>query len=494
MDIFTAPTAAWQSMMARGPSVVGARSSGSCGGCDDDKPCASCGGPANSTSPAQQALGWGLTQFADRSDLDPFWKAASIGQVVKDAPGRTDSADWRSVESMVNVGQNLVNVSLSGPSAVSSVGRLSAFAMDTIRSAGGGGGGGGVGGKPPSTNTASDTDICCVEKFDYPTPVPKRLGESSGTKDSCGVSHDGELPAMEFYSEAVFWDDGKESQHPPIPGDKNPRHPNEPRDPSPTPNFTGGGGKARPPGAGEPNGGMNPSPQAATGLNCKCRCCRFMQIILKSDFSVNGGKPVPPYDLPAMPFVDALSFPIKGMPMAGPWTPRVRDGSQRRMDGEYASGYGDTDTTYGPTADQYYDKNCPKRQFGYTDDNTSKEDPLLTGCKYKMHDTPFGGLSDKSISKRFPAHSPWTWEWVSLGLILDSCQNNAVRRICEFSWTDQGELNGFKYTGKPKPLTTCKNSLGDLISPDKQPQLYTEVYSRMSGFDEHHPLRIGGGR
>jgi hypothetical protein len=93
-----------------------------CQDCSADEPCSGCGGNVSRQSAAYQALGWANAQAA--GIVDPFWRAASVSQTLRDAPARANSAEWTAVESMVARVQDLTILATQGGNANSALLRL----------------------------------------------------------------------------------------------------------------------------------------------------------------------------------------------------------------------------------------------------------------------------------------------------------------------------------------------------------------------------------
>lgn len=94
-----------------------------CGSCSEDNPCGTCGGNVDPQSPAFQALSWGMT--INEQVLDPFWRAAAIGESVRLAtagdsdPSATaiNSMIWRSQQAftLISQGANASSLAASLP-------------------------------------------------------------------------------------------------------------------------------------------------------------------------------------------------------------------------------------------------------------------------------------------------------------------------------------------------------------------------------------------
>lgn len=422
MDNFTAPTAAWQSTMALGANVAGAGRGERCGGCDDDKPCDSCGGPAKATSPAQQALGWGLIQFGDRPGLDVFAKTAHIGQVVRDAPGRTDSVEWRSIISMIGASQDLINVQSSGRNATASISSLQRLDDSIING------------------------LLAQRIKDPKTPGPG--------------SHPGEQPSP------PGWDDGNEwkrrklkDPHFGQPGTDNPaipslmyvngrccvsssEYPKNVTDELPVLDRTAVKPTQDPSTGRETHGGTT-----TIGFNyemeasfiqdppeCFCACCMFAQYVLKSELKTDvlgrGGGPLPstPSDPPEEDCCFALVNPATGgvvdfkscdpddpkpaIPASAPagahWE-LVCYGMRNPKPGVPIRGKGQGGDIYGP-------------------DPGGKGKTRQDGCVYSGDDRPTRQLR---YSHNQMVHFDWTF--LAVGIIWDVC-HNVVRRMKMFNY------------------------------------------------------------
>ena len=94
-----------------------------CGSCSEGNPCGTCGGNVDPQSPAFQALSWGMT--INEQVLDPFWRAAAIGESVRLAtagdsdPSATaiNSMIWRSQQAftLISQGANASSLAASLP-------------------------------------------------------------------------------------------------------------------------------------------------------------------------------------------------------------------------------------------------------------------------------------------------------------------------------------------------------------------------------------------
>jgi hypothetical protein len=122
--------------------------------------------------------------------------------------------------------------------------------------------------------------------------------------------------------------------------------------------------------------------------------------------------------------------------------PRVVDGEGRSNKTDShgnnrISGYGDSEQV-GPaskiarTHDIIMANNCPGQKLGYREGEGQGADSG-GGCEYIMHDEPWRDLGGGS--------GTWKWEWISVGLILDSCHKDAIKGLCVFSRTDYGTFD-----------------------------------------------------
>ena len=90
-----------------------------CGGCEGGAPCSSCGGNIPKSSPAYQALSFGMA--ISKAISDPMWRAVAVGQTLRDAPARDDAPEWHALDAMVGRGltpSNFSPIELQGSAAI----------------------------------------------------------------------------------------------------------------------------------------------------------------------------------------------------------------------------------------------------------------------------------------------------------------------------------------------------------------------------------------
>ena len=109
-------------------------------------------------------------QASANGATDPFWKAAAVAQALRDAPGRTDSAEWNAIESMVDRTQALNTVGAQGMNAVGAMlPYWSSMPINSILDVNNDG-------VPDNLNRGIPYDVhgrqCCVLEFLYPVPTP----------------------------------------------------------------------------------------------------------------------------------------------------------------------------------------------------------------------------------------------------------------------------------------------------------------------------------
>src|SRR5204862_3648004 len=88
-------------------------------------PCSSCGGNISKSSPAYQALDFGMAMT--QGIPDPFWRAAAVGQVVRTAPARSEVPEWAAIEQFI---QRTIALNLAVSRGISAVAGLTASAWE----------------------------------------------------------------------------------------------------------------------------------------------------------------------------------------------------------------------------------------------------------------------------------------------------------------------------------------------------------------------------
>jgi hypothetical protein len=76
-----------------------------------------------------------------------------------------------------------------------------------------------------------------------------------------------------------------------------------------------------------------------------------------------------------------------------------------------------------------------------------------SGCHYYGNDDPFTNMS------KVKKPTSWMWIWKSLGIIVDTCKDWKIKKLCLFEYNDHGVLmpDG-KVTdeqGSPSAIVSC---------------------------------------
>jgi hypothetical protein len=177
---------------------------------------------------------------------------------------------------------------------------------------------------------------------------------------------------------------------------------------------------------------------------CVCSCCRFLQIIDLHELCLWPGRDKQPTgkgdcqsfgpgqrltDEAPKPWVDC-SAPLSGVGRGS------FDGSQPYpFDREYVECMGNRGPARGREKREYEYylsqtnflgiKTWGEGKYGYD---------RAAGCVYR-------GLDEPSIAHdRAGPNMAWTWDWLSIGLIIDSCNGGAIKAMCYFSYKDAGVL------------------------------------------------------
>jgi hypothetical protein len=361
-----------------------------CDGCEDDAPCGDCGGNLRRGSASYQALEWGI--LATTRVQSPFWRAALVGQVVRDSTSDSAEADDLAMGAFISGVLSAYTVNMQGSNApLASLDQFersgatpSESAVVAAR--------GVISHRRPNGPVVTPSEavdpslkkkleelvlldnaeplesprVCCPLKFDYPLVIRDPYGETVAMSEG-GVPL--AYKVRRFFSfSATFEKETKEN-------------------------------------------------------NCDCECCAFKQVILESElvYTKNASfEPGKGYEIertpPSEPMLDDCLW-LRQVGVGPNGLPTYEKYSGRRGHPPVGVGW------QGPIC--YGDhKEYPAGSSSAGNGYSSK------GCKFFDSDTP---------SHPTLIGSTWDWYWSSLGLIVDRCHANAIKRIAYLRWVVSGK-------------------------------------------------------
>ncbi len=391
----------------------------SCGDCAGGAPCGNCGGNIRRDHPAYQALSWGMRTI--QSGSDPFWTAAQVAQVVRDAPNRSADLEWSAVDSMIRRSQSLRVVMAQGRNAESMMMSAWRGAMSTNFD-----GPIGVppgvlaewvpgGGDPkPKLPTAPQRDIlnreipmqpvetggysCCPNLW-YPQELTGPHISGRGTFTAGSESVEGVRVEMGFSFQAKF----KPKTVPP----------------------------------------------------CSCECCEFVHIIFTNHFTVSTN-PFAPVD-PRERGEDECEFQVYD-PITKKWHIERHPRNWRGPGAGWESSWESSRRTKGITWDGPYcygDRGRPASPKGSKREREG--DPIppperKEPCKVEANDHP-------SIVAAGGATTTWLWE--SFGVVYDVC-HRIVKRASYVMWAITVKVPSDPSEPVELDTKSSSNSHGDL--------------------------------